>query len=1413
MLIINYFPSIFISQPEQSCINCADGRKICEYLNADWNNSVIFVNGFKKDKNYVLNDGDVCTVRVFPANHTKVGDALGITNTWFGNKLTDFSKWVGAGFRYHLKNWLGIEDPESPSNKDNSLQSIPTLSGAKNQSGYGKAIPIVIGRHLLTPYYCGSPYHTISGTDGEKQTFHALYMLGYNDIQVTDIKLGVVDLAHNQNYIKDKQTVTVPTVDDGIIEINGRWEGSDYNIKLELRQGRNDDSGSYYNEYGECFFYPQKVIDESLGIELLHTSDDKEVLELDRFSAKNPQRIEIELTLQGLIGYEDDGKEKEKSVSVQLEISFDGGDTYEPFNTSDTTGQENVTCDSNGIYTITRKKNKVMRFAMTRTLSYDEAVNCKNRIAELRIKRTNAKDSSTNTADSVYLSAIRTWSYDYTKTIKDGLKLIPQAPVIESRRDITARLAFQIDANEIDFKNQIEALNCIVAAKGKVWDGDSWSETTEVNSNPASMALRILEHPSRGKYAYGKDNEPNRLHKLDYESFGEFYEWCNLPRSENDSTPKFQCDGILTSTKKTSEIIRAILDTARAKLILNDKRYGIWIDKQRNTPVMILNNQNIISASNTKSFEDLPDGYKIKFVNRITWQSDEIKVMFDQAKAEQPGMTFEKIELLFQTDAKQVFQNGKYLLACAKLRPETWNRKVSVDGNLLDIGSKVEIQDSSISVGIGDGAEVKDLIIDGNYITGIKTDGKFIVTELGHRFGIRCTVADGINTPRIVAWEVRLEHSGVQNDLYFISPILNVSSSLKPNIGDIISFGIYEEETTEALCFGKKDNGDGTFDLTLVPYQSGIYTADKDDVSIDDLDFDSKVTDIQMNTGGNIPDNVPIAYPTFEQVKGMAQSYASQLRILTSLLDTGYDGEIAVYYGAFFKYSSSDSMWKRIDKSSYLGALSVFPTEPVMDSFFLALFNSTLPDEPLVLSDGTNLMLSDGTDLVVCLKTERGTIYAFTDDGWRAVTDRNDYRYIMAFNDLVAYGFELPESYESFLKTMAADNSPRYLGALYHEPYQYKEGDWFCWAGETTASREKGRIYKLMKINGELAWVKLDENDTANHAEFMAALSDILLLHNAEPGYFSTIFANALIAHEVFTNRLEVVGNTAQSNAEKYADGIGETAYTNAKKEAIEAASKDATSKANTAETNAVTTATGQRNEMAQKLGYSSYDDMVSAASAGKTIVDGGYLRTLLIKVVDLLAQNIVLSQNGYIQSSNYAESNGVPTAGFKIDAANNRIMAVDGVFGGEINAKEGVLQSVTILGDSTFSGNIFSGPLELSTTTPSGATITILAGYTRMTGYRLSHGVGTYKGFSFIEMWISTANDLDETGDYAKLNLYNGSDYYTEKGEKGTGRLPDKVLFKFTDTLTFQYAVASDAKTFKLKNLPTVKPSESGTV
>ena len=80
---------------------------------------------------------------------------------------------------------------------------------------------------------------------------------------------------------------------------------------------------------------------------------------------------------------------------------------------------------------------------------------------------------------------------------------------------------------------------------------------------------------------------------------------------------------------------------------------------------------------------------------------------------------------------------------------------------------------------------------------------------------------------------------------------------------------------------------------------------------------------------------------------------------------------------------------------------------------------------------------------------------------------------------------------------------------------------------------------------------------------------------------------------------------------------------------------------------------------MATKLGYASYDAMVTAASNGQTIIDGGYLRTALIDVENILTKNIMLKDKGVLRSSNYngkIDANGNITAygsaGWAIDHA-----------------------------------------------------------------------------------------------------------------------------------------------------------------
>ena len=96
--------------------------------------------------------------------------------------------------------------------------------------------------------------------------------------------------------------------------------------------------------------------------------------------------------------------------------------------------------------------------------------------------------------------------------------------------------------------------------------------------------------------------------------------------------------------------------------------------------------------------------------------------------------------------------------------------------------------------------------------------------------------------------------------------------------------------------------------------------------------------------------------------------------------------------------------------------------------------------------------------------------------------------------------------------------------------------------------------------------------------------------------------------------------NNAKSSAISTAATDATTKANNAKTAAISAAATDATTKANNALTNA-------RNDVAVKLGYASYTEMVNQATAKNTIINGGHIRTSLIDADTLITGSLLATK------------------------------------------------------------------------------------------------------------------------------------------------------------------------------------------
>lgn len=874
-----------------------------------FDNSIIFVNGNKVEKNYVLKKNDLCTIRLYPSSisATAIGTILVSIAKAVGIALavyvaTDMVVYLCSGKHLidHLKGWLVSwlkSENDGASSEQTQTETIPSISGARNQTNYNKCFPFVMGKHLYTPMYIGKPYTEIGGTDGEEQYYIAEYLVGYKDTVCTDFKIGTRDLASNSVKMAS-----------GFVPIDGYYKTDKFHPQVEILNGAQESS-----------LYPYKVAEEQLSIQLLNVKDEQP-LEVVRFTERYPKKVQVELTMQGLIGYSSSGKAESRSVSVSLEYSTDGSNTWKPFGAfAGCTSYDSTT----GISTWTKQKNKVMRFIAEREFTYDEGINCANKVIELRIVRTNNENVDDRTTDTTYLSAIRTWCYDYNASKENGSELISQRPMIEKDRDRTTRVAFKIKADE-SLSGTLDSFNCIVQCKGRKYYNGSWSSATDtyLTQNPASIGLLALQSIMRGVNAYNDD-------KIDLDSWGEFYEFCE--------TNSFKCNGVLTSEKKTIDLLTQILQCGKGVLIVKNNKYGILIDKPKTTPVMILNSQNVLSANNSKEFDKLPDGYKVSFINETNdYTEDEMIVCYDGHSQTDANLVLDNVELPFITNPTQVYKIIRYQLACRKLRPETWIRKVSTEGNLINLGDLVTIQDDTLVVGIGEGAEVDGIIYDSTltYITGIRTDGKFDVSDATKTYGVKITVANGIDNPQVIKKQVTISSVGTYSEFIFTEPMLIGSN--KPNIGDIISFGEFDRISIDAICFGKKQESDGTFELTFIPYAEGVYTADTGTIP----EFDSKVSrpmdysklDLtikpatQEQVSGFVTsiieggDNVDISNPnTPTNLSAIATE--SGITLSCDLEGQGLSNSLLCFVWEYRKNATDE--WTRLDSSEYIFNRSV----------------------------------------------------------------------------------------------------------------------------------------------------------------------------------------------------------------------------------------------------------------------------------------------------------------------------------------------------------------------------------------------------------------------------------------------------------------------------------------------------------
>lgn len=929
-----------------------NGTCIKDIKGFDENNSFVYVNGKHVNNDYILKKNDACVIRQYPS---AISSSL-IVNVLFWSAVAftageaiSFAvsgRGIFANIGLALRKWL-MPDVSDASNAD-QITNLPSVSGSKNQSAFGRSIPLILGKTYFAPYVLGQPYNTIGGDDGENDYYHCLYLVGYHNVKIEDISMGLDVITPNTNNVENGQIASS--------DIGERFVENKPQIEI-----RNT---------GEVNLYDCKVIQENFSYQLKNTEGNGNYVYA--FSARYPKYVELELALNGLVGYNGSGEKQDAEAKVTVEYSIDGGTTWincsniidlssatgssavintlkaivkadiiydpQPYQSSyrikslelsiDTgytysediqvqywtgsawitilelpaggtsaqtsgriayinrlrlksgewtsndfslstgsTTQEFSLPDSQGVSYILFKnqKTQTMRYALKHTLSYNQMESCDEKVVHYRVLRINPESTETNVIDKVYVTAIRTWCYDATATEKwieehpsaEEIPLISQIPMNAKERDKTCRIGLVMKVTD-DVQKYFDKINLIATSKARTWNGTGWSKTLTATRNPASLALLAMTGDFRDeayRYKLTESGDYVTSDKIDLDDFGTLYERCDAQKDfGNDIFDKaYYCDGAVLNGTKGNDLVNNILNCARSNLIINGNKYGIFTDKEQSYPLLALNNNNLLGLTYSKNFEEIPDGQSIKYISALNfYQQDTIVVKPYGASPVSADDKLENVEYPFITDPYHAKAMSLYQQACRKLRPETMVAKVTGEGGLAEIGSLVSLQSDRVLIGIGDGAEITELVTSGNNITGIKTDGRFVVTDISKDYGVVINVVDSNGNEKILRLKLaRFAQTGTYSNLTFANP-LSTSASAKPEEGCIISFGLYESEVIDTLCIGKDEKGDGTYELTLVGYDEEIYEADEHIIH----DFDPKTTS-PKESGQSINFGVP----------------------------------------------------------------------------------------------------------------------------------------------------------------------------------------------------------------------------------------------------------------------------------------------------------------------------------------------------------------------------------------------------------------------------------------------------------------------------------------------------------------------------------------------------------------------------
>lgn len=505
--------------------------------------------------------------------------------------------------------------------------------------------------------------------------------------------------------------------------------------------------------------YPDDVTEDSYSVRLFTNSS------VIRNTRTRTESVSIDVTFQGLINIEKDGTILSKEVDIEY--------AYRP--------------TSGGSWTVwaTRTHRAKTQQSIRFTENFDFPSDGE---WEVRVTRTSSDTSDQGQQDDAYLTAIR--------SVRTGD--IPSNPDM-------AEIAIRIRASE-QINGQIDTLNAIALQMGPVWDGSAWSAFQPIR-HPAWVKARALMGPMV--------RDAVAAERLDLD---DLLAWAT-------EEPHWTCDTVIDQPTTVADVLDLICATGRARRTMRDLKFSVIRDGGAGQVVQQFSPRNSWGFSGQINFPREIHGFRVRFISEEKdWQQDEV-VVYADGYDESNATEFETLELVgvvvSGSSQSNAWRLGRYHLAQAILRPETYTWNCGIDHLRVNMGDKVRFVHDVPLIGVGSG-RIRSFTTHGDgSIATFVLDEFLSLAGSSYRVTIRQATGDTLifeATPPASLdgiWDVAL---GVSGDASGVA------------VGDLVLVEEMTIESMEVLVTSIRHSGDLTATISGVPAAPEVLDADQGEI-------------------------------------------------------------------------------------------------------------------------------------------------------------------------------------------------------------------------------------------------------------------------------------------------------------------------------------------------------------------------------------------------------------------------------------------------------------------------------------------------------------------------------------------------------------------------------------------------------